>query len=138
MSAQLVPYDSLNAFQREQVEAIEIHAEQIKFSGDIHGALHTLLSRPGPGVKGFALLAEDIPAEALQSKDDKLSVPPLIGALLKSKGCQIGNTCINHYASGWYFVVKVFAFQIETILFRAIENLFQGNNAEHVPRCFFV
>jgi MoxR-like ATPase len=31
------------------------------------------------------LLAEDISAEALQSKDDKVSVPPLVGALLKNE-----------------------------------------------------
>jgi MoxR-like ATPase len=31
------------------------------------------------------LLAEEIPLEALQSKDDKVSVPPLIGALLKNE-----------------------------------------------------
>ena len=31
------------------------------------------------------LLAEDIPAEALQSKDDKVVVPPLVGALLKNE-----------------------------------------------------
>jgi MoxR-like ATPase len=31
------------------------------------------------------LLAEDIPAEALQSKDDKMVVPPLVGALLKNE-----------------------------------------------------
>jgi MoxR-like ATPase len=31
------------------------------------------------------LLAEDIPAEALHSKDDKVSVPPLVGALLKNE-----------------------------------------------------
>ncbi len=68
VSAQLVPYDRLNALQREQVEAIEIHAEQIKFSGDIHGALHTLLSKPGPGVKGFALLADELPVAFLLLK----------------------------------------------------------------------
>lgn len=68
MSARLVPYDSLNAQQRQQVEAIEVHREQIKFSGDIHGALHTLLSKPGPGVKGFALLAEDVPVAFLLLK----------------------------------------------------------------------
>lgn len=68
MSARLVPYDSLNAQQRQQVEAIEVHREQIKFSGDIHGALHTLLSKPGPGAKGFALLAEDVPVAFLLLK----------------------------------------------------------------------
>jgi MoxR-like ATPase len=31
------------------------------------------------------LLAEDIPVEALQSKDDKVSLPPLVGALLKNE-----------------------------------------------------
>ena len=31
------------------------------------------------------LLAEDIPIEALQSKDDKVAVPPLVGALLKNE-----------------------------------------------------
>ena len=31
------------------------------------------------------LLAEDIPAEALHSKDDKTSLPPLVGALLKNE-----------------------------------------------------
>ena len=31
------------------------------------------------------LLAEDIPAAALQSKDEKVSVPPLVGALLKNE-----------------------------------------------------
>jgi len=31
------------------------------------------------------LVAEDIPAEVLQSKDEKVSVPPLVGALLKNE-----------------------------------------------------
>jgi MoxR-like ATPase len=31
------------------------------------------------------LVAEDIPAEALQSKDGKTSIPPLHGALLKNE-----------------------------------------------------
>ncbi len=31
------------------------------------------------------LLAEDIPPEALQSKDEKVAVPPLVGALLKNE-----------------------------------------------------
>ncbi|WP_434580066.1 GNAT family N-acetyltransferase [Pseudomonas sp. Z5-35] len=68
MTAQLVPYEDLTPTQQQQVEAIEIHPDQIKFSGDIHGALHTLLSRPGPGVKGFALLAGDVPVAFLLLK----------------------------------------------------------------------
>ena len=31
------------------------------------------------------LVAEDIPAEALQSKDEKVAIPPLVGALLKNE-----------------------------------------------------
>jgi MoxR-like ATPase len=31
------------------------------------------------------LLAQDIPAEALHSKDDKTVLPPLVGALLKNE-----------------------------------------------------
>ena len=31
------------------------------------------------------LLAEDIPLSALQAKDDKMAVPPLVGALLKNE-----------------------------------------------------
>jgi len=31
------------------------------------------------------LLAEDIPAEALQSRDEKITIPPLVGALLKNE-----------------------------------------------------
>jgi MoxR-like ATPase len=31
------------------------------------------------------LVAEDIPLEVLQSKDDKVAVPPLVGALLKNE-----------------------------------------------------
>lgn len=75
VTARLVPYETLNARQRQQVEAIEVHKEQIKFSGDIHGALHTLLSRPGPGVKGFALLVEAVPVAFLLLKR-----PPVLPA----------------------------------------------------------
>ena len=31
------------------------------------------------------MLAEDIPVSALQSKDEKMAVPPLVGALLKNE-----------------------------------------------------
>ena len=31
------------------------------------------------------LLAEDIPLSALQSKDEKMAIPPLVGALLKNE-----------------------------------------------------
>jgi MoxR-like ATPase len=31
------------------------------------------------------LVAEDVPVEALQTKDEKVSIPPLVGALLKNE-----------------------------------------------------
>lgn len=68
MTALLMPYENLNSRQRQQVEAIAVHKEQIRFSGDIHGALHSLLSKPGPGVKGFALLVEETPVAFLLLK----------------------------------------------------------------------
>jgi GNAT superfamily N-acetyltransferase len=75
VTALLVPYETLNARQRQQVETIEVHQEQRRFSGDIHGALHTLLSKPGPGVEGFVLLVDDIPVAFLLLKR-----PPVLPA----------------------------------------------------------
>ncbi|MCX4219813.1 MULTISPECIES: N-acetyltransferase [Pseudomonas] len=95
MSARLVPYESLNAAQRQQVEAIEIHPEQIKFSGDIHGALHTLLSKPGPGVKGFALLAEDVPVAFLLLKR-----PPALPEWADEHSATLHALQVDHRAQG--------------------------------------
>ena len=95
MTTRLVPYETLNARQRQQVEAIEVHKEQIKFSGDIHGALHTLLSRPGPGVKGFALLAEDIPVAFLLLKR-----PPVLPAWANEHSATLHALQVDQRAQG--------------------------------------
>ncbi|MGE8484472.1 MAG: GNAT family N-acetyltransferase [Pseudomonas sp.] len=95
MTARLVPYESLNALQRRQVEAIEIHAEKIRFSGDIHGALHTLLSKPGPGVKGFALLAEEVPVAFLLLKR-----PPVLPAWANEHSATLHALQVDHRAQG--------------------------------------
>lgn len=95
MTIRLVPYESLNARQRQQVEAIEVHKEQIKFSGDIHGALHTLLSKPGPGVKGFALLAEDIPVAFLLLKR-----PPVLPAWANEHSATLHALQVDQRAQG--------------------------------------
>ncbi|RON06499.1 GNAT family N-acetyltransferase [Pseudomonas brassicacearum] len=68
MTTQLVPYEQLTTVQRQQLEAIEIPAQQQQFSGDIDMALHTLLSEPGDGIKGFALLADETPVAFLLLK----------------------------------------------------------------------
>lgn len=95
VTARLVPYESLNALQRQQVEAIEVHKEQIKFSGDIHGALHTLLSKPGPGVKGFALLADEIPVAFLLLKR-----PPVLPAWADEHSATLHALQVDHRAQG--------------------------------------
>jgi ribosomal protein S18 acetylase RimI-like enzyme len=95
VTARLVPYESLNALQRQQVEAIEVHTEQIKFSGDIHGALHTLLSKPGPGVKGFALLADEVPVAFLLLKR-----PPVLPAWADEHSATLHALQVDHRAQG--------------------------------------
>jgi ribosomal protein S18 acetylase RimI-like enzyme len=95
VTARLVPYETLNAQQRQQVEAIEVHPEQVKFSGDIHGALHTLLSKPGPGVKGFALLAEDIPVAFLLLKR-----PPVLPAWADEHSATLHALQVDQRAQG--------------------------------------
>ncbi|KRP43170.1 Acetyltransferase (GNAT) family protein [Pseudomonas libanensis] len=68
MQTRLVAYEALNAVQQQQVGAIEVHPEQLPFCGDMYCALNTLLVNPSPGVKGFALLADDIPVAFLLLK----------------------------------------------------------------------
>ena len=68
MQTRLVAYEALNAVQQQQVSAIEVHPEQLPFCGDMYCALNSLLAKPSPGVKGFALLADDIPVAFLLLK----------------------------------------------------------------------
>ncbi|WP_260956932.1 GNAT family N-acetyltransferase [Pseudomonas citri] len=95
MSARLVSYEDLTPLQREQVAAIEIHPEQIRFSGDVHGALHTLLSPPGPGVKGFALLAGEVPVAFLLLKR-----PPMLPAWANEHSATLHALQVDHRAQG--------------------------------------
>lgn len=68
METRLVPYEMLSAVQKQQLNGLEVHPEQLRFCGDIDCALNTLLVNPSPGVKGFALLADDIPVAFLLLK----------------------------------------------------------------------
>lgn len=68
MQTRLVSYEALSAVQQQQLSAIEVHPEQLPFSGDMYCALNTLLAKPSPGVKGFALLADEIPVAFLLLK----------------------------------------------------------------------
>ena len=61
MNTRLVDYATLNTSQREQLRALEVHAEQLPFCGDIDCALYSLPSAGHPGIKGFALLTDEKP-----------------------------------------------------------------------------
>jgi MoxR-like ATPase len=77
-------------------QIVEVHFPGLK-SELVSAAMKTFFDvRNLPGLKKLPstselldwlklLLAEDISAEALHSKDDKVSVPPLVGALLKNE-----------------------------------------------------
>ncbi|TFY90373.1 N-acetyltransferase [Pseudomonas nabeulensis] len=68
MQTRLVAYEALNAVQQQHLSALEVHPEQLPFCGDMYCALNTLLVNPSPGVKGFALLADDLPVAFLLLK----------------------------------------------------------------------
>lgn len=68
MSTRLVCYSALSEVQRERLLDIQVHTEQKSFSGDIHGALHTLLQQPSSNLRGFALLDGDLPVAFLLLK----------------------------------------------------------------------
>lgn len=68
METRLVAYETLTTVQQQQLSSLEVHPEQLPFSGDIYCALNTLLVNPNPGVKGFALLADDSPVAFLLLK----------------------------------------------------------------------
>ncbi|MDB6446561.1 MULTISPECIES: GNAT family N-acetyltransferase [Pseudomonas] len=95
MTAQLVAYEHLTAGQCLQVEAIEVLPHQLRFAGDIHGALHMLLSRPCPGVKGFALLADDVPVAFLLLKR-----PPALPAWADEHSATLHALQVDHRAQG--------------------------------------
>ena len=68
METRLAPYETLTAVQQQQLATLEVHPEQLPYSGDIYCALNSLLVNPSPGIKGFALLADDIPVAFLLLK----------------------------------------------------------------------
>lgn len=68
MHTRLVAYGALTDLQQQQLNAIEVHPEQLPFCGDMYCALNSLVAKPSPGVKGFALLADDVPVAFLLLK----------------------------------------------------------------------
>ncbi|MBC3338864.1 MULTISPECIES: N-acetyltransferase [Pseudomonas] len=68
METRLAPYETLTAVQQQQLATLEVHPEQLPYSGDIYCALNSLQVNPSPGIRGFALLADDIPVAFLLLK----------------------------------------------------------------------
>jgi len=69
METRLVPYETLNLVQKQQLDTLQVHPEQLAYSGDIYCALNSLLVNPSPNaIKGFALLADDVPVAFLLLK----------------------------------------------------------------------
>ncbi|WPN97105.1 GNAT family N-acetyltransferase [Pseudomonas sp. MUP55] len=69
METRLVPYETLNALQKQQLDGLEVHPQQLAYSGDIYCALNSLLVNPNPdAIKGFTLLADEIPVAFLLLK----------------------------------------------------------------------
>ena len=69
METRLVPYETLSLAQKRHLDALQVHPEQLAYSGDIYCALNSLLVNPSPNaIKGFALLADDLPVAFLLLK----------------------------------------------------------------------
>jgi ribosomal protein S18 acetylase RimI-like enzyme len=69
METRLVPYETLSLVQKQQLDTLQVHPEQLAFCGDIYCALNSLLVNPNPAaIKGFALLADDHPVAFLLLK----------------------------------------------------------------------
>lgn len=65
MNTRLCAYEDLTARQLEQLQTLEVHAEQIAYSGNIESALYSLPAEPHPGIKGFVLLGDERPVAFL-------------------------------------------------------------------------
>lgn len=69
METRLVAYETLSLVQKQQLDTLQVHPEQLPYSGDIYCALNSLLVNPSTGaIKGFALLADEIPVAFLLLK----------------------------------------------------------------------
>ena len=69
METRLVPYETLSTAQKQQLDTLQVHPEQLAYSGDIYCALNSLLVNPNPAsVKGFVLLAGEFPVAFLLLK----------------------------------------------------------------------
>ncbi len=104
MHTRLVAYETLTAVQKQQVSALEVHPEQLPFCGDMYCTLNSLLAKPSPGVKGFALLAGDLPVAFLLLKrppclphwaDEHSATLHALQVDRRQQGRGFGKTCLQ-------------------------------------------
>lgn len=98
MQTRLVAYEALTAEQQQQLASLEVHPEQRSFCGDIVCALNTLLVNPSPGVKGFALLANNTPVAFLLLKR-----PPCLPYWASEHSATLHALQVDHRAQGQGF-----------------------------------
>ncbi|MGY2287541.1 GNAT family N-acetyltransferase [Pseudomonas gingeri] len=79
MQTRLACYHELSALQREQLDGLQVHPEQLPFCGDIQCALYFLPRDPHAGVKGLVLLEGETPVGFLLLKRHPL-VPHWAGS----------------------------------------------------------
>ncbi|MEB0042906.1 MULTISPECIES: GNAT family N-acetyltransferase [unclassified Pseudomonas] len=68
MPIELLCYEDLTDIQRKQLLRIKVLDAQRSFSGDIYGALNSLLVNATSDIRGFALLTEGLPVGFLLLK----------------------------------------------------------------------
>ena len=72
MNTRLCAYEDLTPLQRKQLRTIEVRPDQIAFCGNIESALHSLPAQPHAGIKGLALLSDELPVAFLLLKREPL------------------------------------------------------------------
>jgi ribosomal protein S18 acetylase RimI-like enzyme len=95
MPTVLCDYDLLDPLQRQALRNLRVLPEQQRYSGDIDGALHTLLSAPCPGIKGFALLDDGCPVAFLLLKR-----PPFLPPWADERAATLHALQVDHGRQG--------------------------------------
>ena len=152
MLTRLCTYDDLTAEQRQQLRAINVHPEQLPYCGDIECALYSLPTPPPAGIKGFVLLADDLPVAFLLLKRAPLLAhwaepgSATVHAFQVDKRLQgqgIGKTCLNLLARqlhGYWpeinqLMLSVSPFNTSALQFYKGQGWIEGGEAYQGERC---
>ncbi|MCU1739771.1 MULTISPECIES: N-acetyltransferase [unclassified Pseudomonas] len=97
MRTSLVDYVTLTPAQHEQLALIQVDAAQQEFSSDIARGLAVLQAHTGNDVKGFVLLADELPVGFLLLKRPPASPAWASGDVCTLHGLQVDK---NHQGQG--------------------------------------